>query len=436
MNKYLTLKDNLKVESNSKDSIPNLFNKIVDKDLDYLAKNENLLIFPPKDEWAKDLEKTDFILKSQNDDYFCGNVMGFLGYKDERLDIASRFGDSYFVLYMLSKVFDIPNLVSLNISSKGDSFFDLYSFLFPYYLKRAFSKGIYKTYVRREYNDSSVKGTIDIARHIKKNTPFTGDVAYSQREFSYDNYVTELIRHTIEYIKVKPYGSSILSNMKEEVRTITEITPSYRQFDRTKVLLKNKQSMITNQYFLEYRILQKLCIAILSHSKNSIGISKEEINGIIFDGAWLWEEYINTLIKDKFYHPQNKKREGRQCLFENGYGVIYPDFIGKDKEDRVIADAKYKYKENIKGDDFLQILAYMYRFESKKGYFIYPKEKENENTQLHLLSGTNYDGKNHVREDISVTKLGLYIPSGCNNYKEFEDEMSRSEAKLKEDILL
>ena len=48
-------------------------------------------------------------------------------------------------------------------------------------------KGIFKKYVRNRYNDGNVKGTIDIARHIELNTPFTGNVAYSQREFSYDN---------------------------------------------------------------------------------------------------------------------------------------------------------------------------------------------------------------------------------------------------------
>lgn len=44
---------------------------------------------------------------------------------------------------------------------------------------------------------------IDVARHMKKNTPFIGNIAYSQREYSYDNDLMELVRHTIEYIKGK-----------------------------------------------------------------------------------------------------------------------------------------------------------------------------------------------------------------------------------------
>ena len=62
-------------------------------------------------------------------------------------------------------------------------------------------KGLFKKYIHRRYNDGNVKGTINIARHIKQNTPFIGNVAYSQREFSYDNSLMELVRHNIEFIK-------------------------------------------------------------------------------------------------------------------------------------------------------------------------------------------------------------------------------------------
>ena len=41
-------------------------------------------------------------------------------------------------------------------------------------------------------------------------------------------------------------------------------------------------------------------------------------------------------------------------LFDGGIGLIYPDFIGKNPTDRVIADAKYKPIDNIGNKDYLQ----------------------------------------------------------------------------------
>ena len=106
----------------------------------------------------------------------------------------------------------IKNVVDLESDANQDNWlFNFLLFLFPYYLKTAMRKGLFKKYIRYRYNNGNVKGTIDVARHIEKNTPFVGNVAYSQHEFSYDNCLMELVRHTIEFIKRKPYGKNFLS---------------------------------------------------------------------------------------------------------------------------------------------------------------------------------------------------------------------------------
>ena len=64
-------------------------------------------------------------------------------------------------------------------------------------------------------------------------------------------------------------------------------------------MFNNKQP-IRHAYYKEYRELQKLCLTILQQHKHYIGSNAEKIHGIIFDGAWLWEEYIDTLIHEDF----------------------------------------------------------------------------------------------------------------------------------------
>ncbi len=176
----------------------------------------------------------------------------------------------------------------------------------------------------------NVKGTIDIARHIAKNTPFVGNVAYSQREYSYDNYLMELVRHTIEFIKMKPYGKNLLIKVKDEVRFVVDATQEYELHDKRKIIIENKKNVVRHAYYREYRALQHLCLLILQHQKHQIGSGTHRIYGILFDGAWLWEEYINVLINNIFYHPMNKENKGAQCLFtgkKGNVGLIYPDFI-------------------------------------------------------------------------------------------------------------
>lgn len=120
----------------------------------------------------------------------------------------SNENNDFFLQYLLDKVLDFPNIVDMESDTdQNQKLFNFLLFLFPRYLKSAMRKGLYKTYIRRRYNDGNVKGTIDIARHIAKNTPFTGNISYTQREFSYDNSLMELVRHTIEFIKKSPIAT-------------------------------------------------------------------------------------------------------------------------------------------------------------------------------------------------------------------------------------
>ena len=197
----LKIKDNSRIPKESLSGISLLISKIADKTLEQL-ENEGIFVFPEILREADDITKDQMILQSVNNYYLSSNVMGFMGLGDEKLIVESRFsgnGRDFLFQYLLERVFDVPNIVDLETDANNDDrVFNLLVFIFPLYLKSAMRKGVFKTYVRKTYNDCNVKGTIDIARHIVKNTPFVGNVAYSQREYSFDNDLMELIRHTVE----------------------------------------------------------------------------------------------------------------------------------------------------------------------------------------------------------------------------------------------
>jgi 5-methylcytosine-specific restriction endonuclease McrBC regulatory subunit McrC len=432
--KLLKIRDNSQKRKDAFSDIGALTSKIADKTLEQLER-EGIFVFPEIVKDAEDITRDQMIIQSVNDNYRSGNVMGFLGCGDERLIIESRFvgeNDDFFFQYLLDKVMDIPNIVDLESDANQDSkMFNFLLFLFPHYMKTAMRKGLFKKYIRHRYNDGNVKGTIDIARHIEKNTPFIGNVAYSQREFSYDNSMMELVRHTIEFIKKKPYGGSLLVKVKDEVKLVIDATAGYEPYDRQKVIEQNKKNTVRHAYFREYLALQRLCLLILRHQKHQIGSGSRQIYGILFDGAWLWEEYVNSLIEDVFYHPMNKGGKGAQRLFSGNIGLIYPDFISRDEKTRIIADAKYKPIDNIGNKDYLQVLAYMFRFDAKTGYYLYPEAEGSDDLKLWMNRGSTYESNVVPRDDISITKHGLKIPVDVSCYAEFATKMKTHEQEFK-----
>lgn len=416
-------------------------NKIANKNIEQM-ETSNLFLFPPKINDMDDLDTSHFLLIANTDEIRTTNVMGVIGYKGERLFIGSRFdhGNDHFFYYMLKKVLNM-NVIDTDVGmEKQSSYLELLISMFPKFLNSAMKKGLYKEYKVRHNNDTNIKGVIDFKRHLKENVPFLGKVAYNTREFSYENYVIHLIRYTIDFIKRRKDLRRVLymnDITKENVHVIEANSLHFESISVAKTIHQNTRNPVRHGYYLEYQALQRVCIAILrSESSYFKKDSNIEVYGILFDGAWLFEEYINTLIGNQYIHPQNTKGIGRQYLFNNANGLIYPDFISKSDLKRKIADAKYKPIHNIRGRDYLQLVAYMYRFEAVKGYFIYPFQKIMNNDRdksLSLLSGVD---KTKVRnQDVQVTKLGIEIPSQETDFNKFEKLMLDEEEKLKNRML-
>lgn len=65
--------------------------------------------------------------------------------------------------------------------------------IFAMQIARAYRKGIYRRYRTYENNDSKLKGRINVARHIRLNPIFNGNIAYSSREYTADNDMNRMI---------------------------------------------------------------------------------------------------------------------------------------------------------------------------------------------------------------------------------------------------
>ena len=139
--------------------------------------------------------------------------------------------------------------------------------------------------------------------------------------------------------------------VRDAVALVRQLTPSYSQGDRARVVGRNRRLPVRSRFYSDYLALQRLCVAILSDDRILLQGDAGRMRGVLFDGAWLWEEYVATLLGDEFFHPRNRAGEGRQYLFDGECGLIYPDFVSRDADARVVADAKYKPTDNVHDGD-------------------------------------------------------------------------------------
>ena len=356
----MKLKDNTLYNSSDvslKDALLNYFSVPIKQLKD--SEGDSVLIYPQSFSDAADEvgEQVVFDITKRDVDgkpieFWTRNLVGFISYKGQEVTISSRFSgekNDNFLYYMLAKVAGI-NLLSLDFSSqKQNKGLNLMLFLFPKLLKEALCQGLFKQYVFREYNDANIRGPIDINRHIRRNIPFNGRVAYRTREFSYDNPVTQLVRHAIELIKTNPWGQSILNSdetTKSFIREIVEATPTYETRLRQEVVNQNLRPMV-HPFYSAWQPLQEFCLCLLRYESLSYGADKKDkIHGILIDAAWLWEEYVARVLAEKgttLKHYTRKSRDYYLFQTENGkkFQQIIPDYLDDDKDSKIVADAKY-----------------------------------------------------------------------------------------------
>ena len=317
-----------------------------------------------------------------------GNIMGSLRMRVPEsaciveLQIGSRFDagkSQLFLNYLLGKAMGVD--FSDFVDSGSASFMQI---LLAILLVRAMSEadkvGLLREYRRYDCNDLSPRGRMELNRHIKTNFPLCASIAYSKRELTGDLPVNRLIRHSISLVERKwPWlivhdaGARHFSDMmKRHVR-------DYAPIEVKKHIMSQAFSRpVSHPYFgacyEPLRILSRMLLL-----GDGLGIygkdDGREVCGVLFDGAWLWEEYVATILEGEgFVHSNPATGAGVRYAFKSpcDEGELYPDFVSSPQ--RMILDAKYK-RGWIHRDDRLQLMAYAFNTGYERMGLIFPPQE-------------------------------------------------------------
>lgn len=354
-----------------------------------------------------------------------GNIVGFWGIDGVNVRVHSRFDSDerqYFFHYMLQRIAGL-NVLDLPSQPDNENLWDFLIYLFPMTLKRAVRQGLFRAYRVFRHNDDRIKGAIDVSRFIRCDIPFSGRVAYSTREHTTNNNVLHLVRHTIEHIRrIAPALLSVDHEMRQAVEAVVRVTPDYDGHSLTRIVAANLRP-VRHPFYTAYTGLQKLCLQILRHEKLSFGESDGRISGIVFDAAWLWEEYLNVVFLSNkkgahVVHPRNKQGENPIYFYKPRRSPHYPDFY--DSSRRAVFDAKYKAGLGVERNDLLQMISYLHVMEYGHGCFIKPSR----------ATAYRLDG---VINNSSSERIGVYtlaVPQVCDDFVSFAHRLAHEEQCL------
>lgn len=223
---------------------------------------------------------------------------------DVKLQITTKFDVSekpYFLATML--LYDKLTLSNNTVPTNEDDIYDyMLLFWFKEQLQRACLKGLFRTYRCFEQNDEKLRGTIDIARHIKLNLgQNNGKIAYRYRENTTNNYLNYLIVAAYTHLKEK-YYDLVVENIDSNFDLLSVINQlkndtGYIRGGLKNIISKNLRA-ITHPLYTEYEELRITSIRILRDEGLSIFDGEEdEAQGMLFYVPDLWENFVENSMK-------------------------------------------------------------------------------------------------------------------------------------------
>lgn len=377
---------------------------------------------------------------------------GILFFRGKTIVIHSRFDHSdkdYFLSYALRKL-SVPSRSSDMFAppaAAGKMEELLLPRVFLELLASACDVGLYRQYQTVLYNDSSPRGHIDIARHIRLNPMENGRIAYSSRVYTIDNPVNRVILAAYTALRGK-YGGEMArllqsdSRLSRPVQTLLEqlggvdLSPaSVRQ------LIHKADTPITHPMHRRYETLRRMSIMILRSEGLDFFSQADDLraSGVLIPMDRVWERLLESLFPEGTLTAQTK--------FDilGGRRQLKPDLLLP----AAVFDAKYRlpwtqtYCDDMKGsagkkslawtrsnirEDVFQVLSYMYVLGLSTGgvIFPYPGDASKAEPERVFIRRYSENLPENLRGEETFWLFPFPLPAKADSQAEFDQIMEKN----------
>ena len=270
---------------------------------------------------------------------------------------------------------------------------------FEYFLNEVaglIHRGLIKQYRKETKNTKALKGKLEFAGHIQRNSIHKERFYTTHQVYDTDHTIHQILFKALSIVEQFSKGTYIYDYCKRTLLDFPEVKQINVNGSHFKKLKKDKKTA-PYEYGLELARL-----IILNYSPD-ISSGKEKMLSLLFDMNQLWEEYVLIQLKKhtRLHHPELIVT-GQDSKKFWGYNSIRPDIVVKNTKtnETIVIDTKWKNIGN--GPPSIQDLRQMYGYarywNAEKVMLLYPGEDKITHFKPYL---GGYDEQQHY------CKLGL-----------------------------
>ena len=280
-------------------------------------------------------------------------------------------------------IFNIHAPSRSTLQLRSNSILDLYFELFVKELEYLLHCGLVKKYRKIECNTTSLKGSIQFAKHLNKN------LVHQERFYvRYSCYDQEHQLHSILYKTLK-----LLKNINSNALLNSRLGSLFLDFPEIqdiKVTETLFNGIRLDRKTETYKNAIEISRLILLNYHPDVGRGKNDVLALMFDMNVLWEQFVYVSLrkfkpKGTTITAQNTKYFWKPFIGRRS--KMKPDIVlNEGKKNCIVLDAKWKslcgYNPSL--EDLRQMYVYMQFYATQKVALIYPGIKSN------IQSGTYY----------------------------------------------
>lgn len=290
-------------------------------------------------------------------------------------------------LFMYSYIWDkVDNKDYTKLEADDDfSSSNIYAELYLINISRVIKRGLYKEYIERNDELSSIKGSIDIVSTINKQSLKNGKIYCNYDELEENNIYNQILKN----IAIRLYKSYDIS--AENKKKLNRVILYFNQVDYVDISKDSFKNLIFNRSNEHYFYILKICELIFNSQILNDNSGKYMFYDL-FDGDKNMDA-IFELFVNKFYQIElpKKYKVGYQSQinwqFTGGNQSLLPvmkmDTLITSNEETIILDTKYypNYtnehfgKEKFISENMYQMMAYLNNINvdnNLRGILLYP----------------------------------------------------------------
>ncbi|TXE15710.1 restriction endonuclease [Psychroserpens burtonensis] len=262
-------------------------------------------------------------------------------------------------------------------------------------------KGLIKKYRKQTHNTKALKGKLEFAGHIRKNSVHKERFYTTHQVYDPNHLLHQVLYKALTIVDQFTMGTR-LSDLSNRVLL------NFPKVDFKSITAKQLNSIRLNRKSSSYSDSLELARLIILNYSPDISSGKEKMLSLLFDMNELWETYILKQLQKTCYGTDILV-SGQETKSFWGSNSLRPDVVLRKGSKTFIIDTKWKrpLKSSASVGDLRQMYTYCRFWDAEKALLLYPGEPNENKFRSYLTDDYSKDTEDNHNPIDHKCKMGF-----------------------------